>query len=96
MAGSHLVHELENPAAAAGGAGQWIVRHDDGQSGFLRQELVDVAQQSAAAMALSRLRNRQPEAPAPSASKDDDRVIALDKRRRRSRSPRTPDTGAPR
>lgn len=54
------------------------------------------AQQSAAAMALSRLRNREPEAPAPSASKGDDRVIALDKRRRRSRSPRTPDTGAPR
>jgi len=52
------------------------------------------AQQSAAAMALGTLRARQPEASAPTASKDDGRVIALDKRRR-PRSPRTPDRGAP-
>src|SRR5579883_2710617 len=49
VAGPHLVHELENPAAAAGDASQWIVRHDDGQARFLRQELVDVTQQGAAA-----------------------------------------------
>jgi ribonuclease-3 len=53
------------------------------------------AQQSAAAMALTQLRARHPEASATSASKSDDRVIALDKRRRRPRSPRTPDPGAP-
>jgi ribonuclease-3 len=59
------------------------------------------AQQSAAAMALSALRARYPnagnraEASATSASKGNDRVIALDKRRRRPRSPRTPDPGAP-
>ncbi len=59
------------------------------------------AQQSAAAMALSTLRARHPqaeaqiEAPASPASKDGSRVIALDKRRRRPRSPRTPDPGAP-
>jgi len=52
------------------------------------------AQQSAAAMALSRLRARHPQAPAAAASKDDGRVIALE-RRRRPRSPRTPDRGAP-
>ena len=52
------------------------------------------AQQSAAAMALSTLRTRHAEAPAAPASKDDGRVIALDKRRR-PRSPRTPDSGAP-
>jgi ribonuclease-3 len=52
------------------------------------------AQQSAAAMALSTLRSRHPEAPTAPASKDDGRVIALDKRRR-PRSPRTPDSGAP-
>src|SRR5690348_18411911 len=49
VAGSHLVHELENPAAATGDTSQGIVRHDDGQSRFLRQKLVDVAQQRAAA-----------------------------------------------
>jgi len=53
------------------------------------------AQQSAAAMALSTLKVRHPEASAPPASKDDGRVIALDKRRRRPRSPRSPDSGAP-
>jgi ribonuclease-3 len=52
------------------------------------------AQQSAAAMALGTLRARLPEASAQMASKDDGRVIALD-RRRRPRSPRTPDRGAP-
>jgi ribonuclease-3 len=52
-----------------------------------------VAQQSAAAMALSTLRARHPEAPAAPASKDDGRVIALE--RRRPRSPRPPDRGAP-
>ncbi len=51
------------------------------------------AQQSAAAMALSTLRQREPQAEARSASHDDGRVIALDKRRRR-RSPRLPDPGA--
>ncbi|HEX3550593.1 MAG TPA: ribonuclease III [Candidatus Elarobacter sp.] len=53
-----------------------------------------VAQQSAAAMALSTLRARHPQAPAAPASKNDGRVIALE-RRRRTRSPRTPDRGAP-
>ena len=53
------------------------------------------AQQSAAAMALSTLKGRHPEASVPPASKDDGRVIALDKRRRRPRSPRPPDSGAP-
>ena len=59
------------------------------------------AQQSAAAMALSTLRTRHPrpqseiEAPASPTSKDGSRVIALDKRRRRPRSPRTPNPGAP-
>jgi ribonuclease-3 len=52
------------------------------------------AQTSAAAMALQALRARHPEAPAIPASKDDGRVIALDKRRG-SRRPRTPDSGAP-
>jgi len=52
------------------------------------------AQQSAAAMALSTLRTRHAEAPTVPASKDDSRVIALDKRRRH-RSPRTPEPGAP-
>jgi ribonuclease-3 len=52
------------------------------------------AQQSAAAMALGTLRGRHPEASTAAASKDDGRVIALDKRRR-PRSPRTPDRGAP-
>ena len=50
------------------------------------------AQQSAAAMALSTLRARHPQAQAAAASNDDGRVIALDKRRR-PRSPRKP--GAP-
>src|SRR5690348_4059728 len=49
VAGAHLVHELENPAAATGNAGEGIVRHDHGQSRFLRQKLVDVAQQRATA-----------------------------------------------
>jgi ribonuclease III len=52
-----------------------------------------VAQQSAAAMALSTLRQRRPEADARPASNDDGRVIALDKRRR-PRTPRSPDPGA--
>jgi ribonuclease III len=52
------------------------------------------AQQSAAAMALSTLRRRHPQAPAAPASNEDGRVIALDKRRR-TRSPRKPDRGAP-
>ena len=54
------------------------------------------AQQSAAAMALSALRHRHPpEASSANATKDDGRVIALDRRRGR-RTPRTPDPGAPR
>lgn len=52
------------------------------------------AQQSAAAMALSTLRKRHVEAPAASASNTDSRVIALDKRRR-PRSSRRPEPGAP-
>lgn len=52
------------------------------------------AQQSAAAMALRALRARFPEVPPAPVSNDDNRVIALDKRRRRPRSPR-PDPGAP-
>ena len=62
------------------------------------------AQQSAAAMALSALRQRHPEAqrraeaPARGASKDDPDVISLDKRRggtRTPRMPRKPRPGAP-
>ena len=52
------------------------------------------AQLSAAAMALSTLRYRHPQAPGTPASKDDGRVIALDKRRLPS-PPRPPDSGAP-
>ncbi len=52
------------------------------------------AQQSAAAMALSVLRARHPQAQEAPASKNDGRVIALE-RRRRTGSPRTPDRGAP-
>ncbi|HTW84751.1 MAG TPA: ribonuclease III [Candidatus Sulfotelmatobacter sp.] len=52
------------------------------------------AQQSAAAMALGTLRQRHPEASTARASNDDGRVIALDKRRR-PRTPRSPDRGAP-
>ncbi len=51
------------------------------------------AQTSAAAMALAALRARHPEVTAPPASKDDGRVIALDKRR--ARSSRKPEPGAP-
>jgi ribonuclease-3 len=54
-----------------------------------------VAQQSAAVMALATLRARHPEALNPPPSKDDGRVIALDKRRRTTRTPR-PSPGAPR
>jgi ribonuclease-3 len=53
------------------------------------------AQQSAAAMALSVLRKRHPAATAAPASNSEGRVIALDKRRRRTPSPRKPDRGAP-
>src|SRR6185312_6136169 len=49
VTGTHFVHELQDPPAAASHARQRIVRHHDGQSGFLREELVDVAQQRAAA-----------------------------------------------
>ncbi|MBV8579711.1 MAG: ribonuclease III [Candidatus Eremiobacteraeota bacterium] len=53
------------------------------------------AQLSAAAMALTTLRHRHPASPArPASNHDDGRVIALDKRRR-PRSPRKPDPGAP-
>jgi ribonuclease-3 len=53
------------------------------------------AQQSAAAMALSTLRQRHPaEASRPTAAKDDGRVIAIDRRRTR-RVPREPEPGAP-
>ncbi|MBV9440658.1 MAG: hypothetical protein JOZ24_11760, partial [Candidatus Eremiobacteraeota bacterium] len=53
------------------------------------------AQLSAAAMALSTLRARHPAGASPApASKDDGRVIALDKRRR-PRPSRKPDPGAP-
>ncbi len=54
------------------------------------------AQQGAALMALTTLRKRHPEGKAPgrSASNEGSRVIALDKRRR-PRSPRKPDSGAP-
>ena len=51
------------------------------------------AQTSAAAMALAKLRARHPEVPAASTSKNDGRVIALDKRR--ARSSRKPEPGAP-
>ena len=53
------------------------------------------AQQSAAAMALATLKSRHVEAPPRPPSKDENQVIALDKRRRRPRAPRKPDSGAP-
>ena len=53
------------------------------------------AQLSAASMALQTLRARHPQALKPPASNDHGRVIALDKRRR-TRSHRKPDSGAPR
>ena len=44
-----LVGELEDPAAAARDAGQRIVGDDHRQAGFFHEQLVDVAQQRAAA-----------------------------------------------
>ena len=47
MAGTQLVHQLENASTAARNAGQWIIGYDDWQAGLLGQELIDVAQQRA-------------------------------------------------
>ena len=44
-----LVDQLEHAAAAAGDAGQRIFGDHDRQAGFFHQQLVDVAQQRAAA-----------------------------------------------
>src|SRR5882762_2174468 len=44
-----LVHQLENAPATAGHAGQRVIRHHDRQPRLLGEQLVDVAQQRAAA-----------------------------------------------
>src|SRR3977135_764203 len=46
---AHLVHKFEDPATTARHAGERIVGDDHRESGLLHQELIDVAQQRAAA-----------------------------------------------
>src|ERR1700719_4930125 len=46
---AQLVHQLENAPATAGHAGQRVIRHHDREPGLLGEQLVDVAQQRAAA-----------------------------------------------
>src|ERR1700726_3346247 len=46
---AELVHQLENAPATAGHAGQGVIRHHDRETFFLGEQLVDVAQQRAAA-----------------------------------------------
>ena len=46
VAGAQLVHQLENAPSTACDAGERVIRHDDGQAGLFREELVDVAQQA--------------------------------------------------
>src|SRR5688572_5703543 len=48
MTGPELIHQLENATASAGDAGEGIVCDDDRQTGLLREQFVDVAQQRAA------------------------------------------------
>src|SRR5438046_1997212 len=47
--GAQLVHQLENAPATARHTGQGVVRHYDREPRFLGEQLVDVAQQRAAA-----------------------------------------------
>src|SRR5437879_7127882 len=47
--GAQLVHQLENAPATARHTGQGVVRHHDREPGLLGEQLVDVAQQRAAA-----------------------------------------------
>src|SRR5438105_10573821 len=49
VTGAQLVHQLENAPATARHAGQGVVRHHDREPRFLGEQLVDVAQQRAAA-----------------------------------------------
>src|SRR3984957_9780443 len=49
MSGPHLIHELEYATAAARNAGERIIGHHHRQPGLFHQQLVDVAQQRAAA-----------------------------------------------
>src|SRR5437763_4395957 len=49
VTGAQLVHQLENAPATARHAGERVIRHDDGQTGLFREELVDIAQQRATA-----------------------------------------------
>src|ERR1700674_588048 len=46
---AQFVHQLENAPATACHARQGVIRHDDRQAGFLGEQLVDIAQQRAAA-----------------------------------------------
>ena len=48
VARSQLVHQFENAPTTPCDAGERVIRHDDGQAGFFREQLVDVAQQGAA------------------------------------------------
>src|SRR5581483_5369229 len=47
MAGTQLVHQLEDTATPACDAREGVIRYHDGQAGLLREELVDVAQERA-------------------------------------------------
>src|ERR1700691_825846 len=49
MSRPHLIHEFENTPAATSHAREWIVGDDYGKAGLLHQQLVDIAQQRAAA-----------------------------------------------
>src|SRR5436190_12042750 len=49
VTGAQLVHQLENAPATARHTGQGVVRHHDREPRFLGEQLVDVAQQRAAA-----------------------------------------------
>src|SRR5215472_18624509 len=49
VTGAQLVHQLENAPTPACYAGQRVIRHDDGKTGLLGEEFVDVAQQRATA-----------------------------------------------
>ena len=42
------VDHLEQNTAAAGHTGQWIIGHDDRQTGFLSEQFIEVTQQRAA------------------------------------------------
>src|SRR5215472_17344104 len=49
VTGAQLVHQLENAPAPACYAGKRVIGHDDGQTGLLGEEFVDVTQQRATA-----------------------------------------------